>query len=77
VLVEVVLDLLVSNIDAQLFKRIPWKIFKPKNVNTESLHPVLLNINFKGLYIESHLCASIKARRFHHKMIYLNGNVNR
>jgi hypothetical protein len=32
VLVEVVLDLLVSNIDAQLFKRIPWKIFKPKNV---------------------------------------------
>lgn len=32
VLVEVVLDLFISYIDAQLLKWIPWKVFKPKDV---------------------------------------------
>jgi hypothetical protein len=40
-LIEVVLDLFIGNIYAELFKGIPLEILKAKNVQDAHIHPVL------------------------------------
>ena len=40
-LVEVKLDLLICNVDAQLFKRVLFEIFKSKDVQDSHIHAAL------------------------------------